>query len=169
MQQGDRVEAQRLLDTFEAAPGIKEAILFGPNREVFARFTRTGESQRASSYGFLYGGRLQWPGMDSNSVVFSREGVLISRSIPLAGAQQGGLFAHLSLDQLPANQSNTLWFVSLVFLLALSIAWLVVRRMVSVVTRPIENLLEAVHLVRDEGNYTVRVNNFTEDEFGDLS
>ncbi|MGB3621947.1 response regulator [Ketobacter sp. MCCC 1A13808] len=169
LQREDQVEAARLLSAYQSDPAVKEAVLFGPGREVFARYSTSNTHLEDSDYSYLYGGRLQWPGSDKHSVVFSRKGVLVIQSIPLSAERQGGLFVRLSLQNASSAQSNSSWFVALVFLFALSVAWLMVRRMVSVVTEPIDNLLEAIHAVRDQGNYAVRVEKIPGDELGELS
>lgn len=170
LNEGDAERARMLLRGFGMAPNIQEAILFDDQREVLAMYHASDDVMtRESSLSYLYGGRLQWPGTVSPAVVFSREGLFLYQEIDIAGAPVGALYVHSTLDHFHAYNSESLYAIGIVFLLALVIALLVMMRMMRLVTQPVQELLTAVRSVREDGNYNVRAQQLADDELGKLA
>lgn len=167
LQNNDRDSAERILSAYRDDARVREVILFDSARESLAHYMKPGIPRSQSGYGYLYGGQLQWPGQKNYSVVFSREGVLITQRISLPNKLDGGLFVHLDLEAVRAGQSSAFWL--LVFGVTLIMAWLLVRRMVVTVTEPIPRLLNAMYAVRNDKNFSVRIDQQGEDELGALA
>ncbi|TNC90338.1 MAG: hybrid sensor histidine kinase/response regulator [Alcanivorax sp.] len=169
LESGDEALAQRILDANSHEDSVIEAILFDQQRRVVAYYNRNRRPLAETDYAYLYGGRLQWPGDNSSSVVFSREGVFLFQQIEYGDGLLGGLFLHSSLAGINATKNYTYWVFLVVFLVALLVSLLIIRRMISVVAEPIHNLLNAVNEVRNDGNYAVRVEGHMQDELGELA
>ena len=160
--------AQSVLSANALNRDIIEVILFDQQRRVLAYYNRQNRPLEETEYAYLYGGRLQWPDDKVSSVVFSRQGVFLFVRIPYGKGLQGGLFVHSSLDGMEASQGQGTWIFFGVFLCALLVSLFVIRRMVVLITEPIHKVLDAVRMVGDEGNYTVRVEGNSQDELGGL-
>lgn len=170
LRDGDAERARMLLRGFSMAPNIREAILFDSQREVLAMYQAVSDAAtQVSGFSYLYGGRLQWPGTVSPAVVFSREGLFLYQQIQDGGEPLGALYVHSTLDHFHAYNSEFLYAVVIVFLLALLIALLVMARMMRLVTQPVQELLNAVRSVRQDGNYNVRAQQLSDDELGELA
>ncbi|WP_290579558.1 response regulator [Ketobacter sp.] len=162
-------QAQTILNASALNQGIIEVILFDQQRRVLAYFNRQQRPLEETEYAYLYGGRLQWPEDSTSSVVFSRQGVFLFVRIPYGENLQGGLFVHSSLEGMNAGDGQGTWIFASVFLCALLISLLIIRRMIVLITEPIQKVLNAVKTVGDEGNYTVRVEGSAHDELGELA
>lgn len=153
-----------------AVPNIREAILFDKQRKVLAVFNAGDEAiADESALTYLYGGRLQWPGSAGQAVVLSRDGLFIYRDIEDDGKSLGALYVHSSLDQFEAYTSKSLYVIGFIFVLVLLVALLAMTRLVRLVTQPVRTLLQAMHSVNKDGNYTVRAQQVGEDELGELA
>jgi signal transduction histidine kinase/CheY-like chemotaxis protein len=157
--------ASELLSSYALDESISEVILFDSNRNVLAYYNKWAKPLAETDYAYLYGGRLQWPGDEKSSVVFSRHGIFVFQEI----ADGGGLFILSSLDRVNQHKNQSFWVLVSVFFVALLVSLLVIRRMIVLITEPINRLLGAVKTVHDEGSYAVRVNQYAHDELGDLS
>ena len=169
LENNDTQGAERILAANSLSKGIIEVILFDRERRVLAYYNRENRPLEETEYAYLYGGRLQWPEDKSSSVVFSRQGVFLFVRIPYGEGLQGGLFVHSSLEGIEASQGQGTWIFIGVFMCALLVSLLIIRRMIVLVTEPIQKVLGAVKAVGDEGNYGVRVEGSTRDELGKLA
>lgn len=170
LREGNAERAHTMLRGFAVAPNIREAILFDRQREVLAVYNASDDAiARESSLSYLYGGRLQWPGSTSPAVIFSREGLFLYQDIQEGGQSIGALYVHSALDHFHAYKSKALYAIGTVFLLALIIALLVMTRMMRLVTQPVQELLNAVRSVRQDGNFNVRAQQLADDELGELA
>lgn len=169
LENNDTELAERILAANSLSQGIIEVILFDQERRVLAYYNRDSRPLEETEYAYLYGGRLQWPEDKSSSVVFSRQGVFLFVRIPYGEGLQGGLFVHSSLEGIDASEGQGTWIFIGVFMCALLVSLLIIRRMIVLVTEPIQKVLGAVKAVGDEGNYAVRVEGSTEDELGELA
>lgn len=165
----DTAQAQHLLNAYSVDKAIIEVIVFDADRQVIAYYNREGKPLAETDYAYLYGGRLQWPGDNERSVIFSRQGVFLFEQIDDGQGPVGGLFVYSSLAQVEEHKSQSFWIMAGVFVVALIVSLLIIRRMIALVTEPIHKVLNAVKAVSEEGNYTVRVDGHTNDELGELA
>ena len=169
LESDDAEQAQRVLSAVALDGDIIEVILFDQERRVLAYFNREQRPLEETEYAYLYGGRLQWPDDNTSSVVFSRRGVFLFVRIPYGTGRQGGLFVHSSVAGLEASLGQGTWIFFGVFMCALLVALLIIRRMIVLIAEPIHKVVNAVKTVGDEGNYSVRVEGSNEDELGELA
>lgn len=170
LQAADPAQAQHILSGFRVAANVREAILFDASRKVLAVYNASEDVPvEDTGFSYLHGGHLQWPGMGSRSVVFSREGLYLYQDVMQDDVVLGGLYVHSTLDHFHAYKSQAMLAIATVFAIALVMALLVMTRIMQVVTRPVQDLLQAVHTVRRDGNFSVRVEKCADDELGELA
>lgn len=170
LEQPDAAQAGAILDGFRVAGNVREAILFDAHRKVVAVYNINDDAgMQESGFTYLHGGHLQWPGMGTRSVVFSREGLFLYQDIIRNEKVLGGIYVHSTLEHFHAYKSQALVAIGVVFAVALLIVLLVMMRVMNLVTRPVRELLGAVHAVRQDGNYSVRVHQSADDELGELA
>ncbi|HVL01603.1 MAG TPA: response regulator [Dongiaceae bacterium] len=170
LRSADAEQAQHILSGFRVASNVREAILFDVNRKVLAVYNASDEvAVDDTGFTYMHGGHLQWPGMGSRSVVFSREGLYLYQDIIQNDQLLGGLYVHSTLDHFHAYKSQAMLAIATVFAVALLLALLVMARIMRVVTRPVQDLLVAARAVRRDGNFSVRVETSADDELGELA
>lgn len=169
LERGDTERAAVVLEGFVLASEIGEAVLFDREGRVLASHRRDDTlAQSDAALMHMHGGRFQQRDAPT-TVVFSREGLFLYHDIERAGALLGALHVYSSLDLFYAHKNQTLLLIALVFGIALIIVLVVLVRTMRVVTRPVQELLQAVRSVRTDGNYAVRAQQLAEDELGELA
>ena len=138
LQAADPAQAQHILSGFRVAANVREAILFDASRKVLAVYNASEDVPvEDTGFSYLHGGHLQWPGMGSRSVVFSREGLYLYQDVMQDDVVLGGLYVHSTLDHFHAYKSQAMLAIATVFAIALVMALLVMTRIMQVVTRPV--------------------------------
>ncbi len=149
--------AAKVLDTCNAHPSIRQAVLYRADGSVLTSFERgNGKTITPPPYS---------PG-DNHE--YRDNGLLITREIH----SEDGMIGALSIrSDLSAFHAKVRWF-SLIALLVMILSILLVgpvrRRMQEIITAPLFTLVESVRRVRNEGDYSLRVKTQRKDELGQL-
>lgn len=170
LQQADARRATALLAGFRAAPQVREAILYDRAHHVLALYNANDDDRLSEAgYTYLHAGHQPWSGRAGRSIVFSREGIYLYQSIRRNGESLGGIYVYSTLEHFHAYKTQAIMAIASVFGFALLVAWLVLNRVMRTATRPVRELLGAVQTVRQEENFSVRVDAGAEDELGQLA
>lgn len=167
LQQNDIEQINRILSSLQKQDSIEHAAIFDVQQKPIALYSRRDIAEPFSSYPPAIA-RFQEQSADSTSVVFTKQGLILSQLIQHGGSQSI-LYVHASLAGISESVSNNMLTALLVILIATVMSLLVVQRMVCQVIRPVKKVLQAATEVSQEGNYQVRVKQYSQDELGELA
>jgi signal transduction histidine kinase/CheY-like chemotaxis protein/HPt (histidine-containing phosphotransfer) domain-containing protein len=151
----DPALAKENLELFRARPNVRAAAIYNPQGRLFATYLAAGQEQ---SFPLL-------PGRDDARV--QGTDIVVFKRIKRNGATLGTVYLRQG-NGLMTTVLDDLGIAALVGLLALLIAFLLVRRLEGFVTRPIAAVASAARTVMEEGDYSRRVAKTSEDEVGEL-
>ncbi len=162
----DPVTGSEILAALAAEPDIRAAAVFRPDGELFAAYYGDSFPLEEKEL-FLTHGRLLFSGQPRGHR-FTARNLDMARPIRLNERQVGYLIIRKDLQRL---YTSLQWFglisfaVTLVLFLA---AFLVSKRMQSIISDPIARLAETIKLVSARKNYAVRATKTCDDELGIL-
>jgi signal transduction histidine kinase/DNA-binding response OmpR family regulator len=151
----DPALARENLELFRARPNVRAAAIYNPQGRLFATYLAAGQ---APSFPLL-------PGRDDAHV--QGTDIVVFQRIMRNGVTLGTVYLRQG-NGLMTTVLDNLGIAALVGLLALLLAFLLVRRLEGFVTRPIAAVASAARTVMEEGDYSRRVAKTSEDEVGEL-
>lgn len=153
----DPQEAMRMLETFGADPHLGSAAVLNPQGEVFAQYIRPGWEQSLP---------VSSPSLTPR---FTADCLEIFEPVIINGQHGGLVVLQVDLDELRNRFWSRVLAATLVLFAASVVGWLFSSGLRRAILQPIELLLQTVHVVAEQKDYSVRVAKLCEDELGQLT
>ena len=149
--------AEELLNSLHERHGVECACLFDAEKNVFARY-RAADSVAT---------KLEYPATIGHS--FSKDGFLtVAVPVEEAGEQLGVVVLRTTVDDLQGQIYHYLGIAAGVTLASLLVAILIGAKLQRFISDPLVKLAATIHRVKDEGDYSIRVEKPSDDEIGEL-
>lgn len=150
--------ATELLGSLQQQPSVEFACLYDSHGRPFATYPSE------VPHGFTIP-----PAPSESGSEFSETGYLdVSQVLTSDHEKLGTIYLHASVHDVKTQLINYAWIVCLVLLVSLVVSFLLARRLQQFVTTPILRLVEVMGHVTRDGDYSLRVEKFTNDELGVL-
>lgn len=155
---GDVAFAQQTLKALQHYPDVRAAAVVMADGKYFAKYNPDTSTNHENL--------LQFPIQDA-FITMNTHGVV--QNITLEGKAPARLVIVASLEQI--NQKMVLMVSMSIVIgsLILLVAFILFRRMSRSVTRPIEDLTTVMRQVERDGDHSLRVDTFSDDEIGELA
>ncbi len=149
--------AEGLLRSLHERHNVESAYLFDTNGEVFARYHTTDPSEGAP----------ECPTAMGHS--FSKDGFL-TVSVPVVDAEEqlGVIVLRATVGELQGQIYRYIGIAAGVSLASLLVAVLIGSRLQRFISDPLVTLAATIHRVKDDGDYSIRVERPSDDEIGEL-
>jgi signal transduction histidine kinase/ActR/RegA family two-component response regulator len=154
----DPESASEVLSALGARPSIHSASIRTVGGQIFASYSRSGES-----------GQLEGAVPDNVSERFEGGYLHLSRPIVLEGETVGSVHVRTDLSEFSARTQRYSTIVVIVFLVSALVALWLSSRMRAMISSPIRDLAEAANRVSGEQDYATRVAKRGNDELGVLT
>lgn len=151
-------DVEAILGSLRSAPNIIRAVIYTPDRTVFASYQRHGVT-----------GQLADPGIEADRSWFERNRLSIIKPIVLDGEMIGSIFVQSDLSEFYAGMAWNVAIALIVFGGAMVVAFLVFSRMQKAISDPILELARLTKNVSLEKDYSVRCAVRSDDEIGFLA
>lgn len=155
----DEVAATEVLDTLQGSPSIVRAALTLPDGRVFAHYSRTGTMFDPTTL----------PQFQTEQAVFNDDSIQLTKRVLMKDQFVGWLIMESSLEGPKSRIRFYALFIALGTLIALGVAHLIARRLISSITFPLSRLVNLSHEVARNDNYALREVADSRDEIGDLT
>lgn len=152
----DRQLAEENLNTLSERSTVVSACIYNNAGELFAMYSAKHAQERCVQLA---------PQLESG---FLETGYLEKQDIILDGASIGSVYITASLDEINRRLFRFVIFVSLIFVVASFIAFVLAIKLQKIITKPIDELAEASRKIHHDRSYSVRVRKVTNDEIGQL-
>jgi len=162
----DTEEASNLLKSLNALSEIDQAAIFDKGGNPFAHYIRAGLEQSPEAW-TRYTFRAEIG--ESTAVIFTTDAIYLQHPILLSGENIGTFYMRASLAKLKEYRKRSVMIVSFVLLGSSLFSVLIMLRMQRVISDPIANLSSVIHQVTIEKNYSLRADQESEDELGQLT
>ncbi len=159
---GDRHLALENLNTLAGKNTVVNACIYDDGGVLFAEYLRKGNTTHPCNKS----PDLAIPGFSGR--YFSGQYFTGHYGILLDGADIGSVYIKVSLEDINAHMVNYVISVLLIFLVVGTLAFLLAMKLQKVITRPIDDLVQASRRVSRDRDYTLRVEQTTNDEIGQL-
>ena len=154
----DPVSAEETLSALRAIPSIARAEIHRAEGGLFARYPTGGAAEPGDGQ---IGGEGYGP-------VFRDDNLRLARPIVLNGETVGTISIQSDLNQIETAVARQIATAFLATLVSLAVAYLLISRLQSVVSRPIEHLLETMNEISAKRDYGLRARAQGTDELGSL-
>lgn len=152
----DQKVAQETLLALRGAPNVRQAAIYLPNGVPFAEYKRDWSQP-------------DLPMPEKGGVSYSGDNLDISHPIQKAGQELGTLFIRSDMDLLYQSMWRALGATLLAAVVALALAFAIMRWLQRIIIHPLSRLNELMHAVSDDKDYSVRSNDSGKDEIGFLA
>ena len=153
----DRTSAEESLSSLSSIDGLLLAVIYTNDGNVFAQYGGDDEALPLLMSDMRQGHE------------FTAEFLHLYQGIELEGERLGTIYLRYDMNMVYQFLSEELYLNAFSGLLAIIFAILLAARFQRVVTRPINDLSSAARAVSTEGNYSIRVKKYGDDELGELS
>lgn len=152
------------VEAFSVIPSIRSAYVYDAEGKNIGEWAR--QDQRNKTHSAAYSSPL-----DISKVSAVREGGALYIQVPvmLDNDALGAVQIVTGLESLGAAIQQYLLISAIVFLLSLVITFFLARGLSLVVSRPLESLTGAMSHIKHTKDYSSKVENFSDDEFGRLT
>ncbi|MDQ8198083.1 ATP-binding protein [Pelagicoccus enzymogenes] len=151
----DNITAQEHLATLRSEPHITCAAIYQSDGQLFAQYLRDENCELPVSP--------PQAGSQSSATSFS-----IAQEIELNGSAVGSIYLRSDNSELFAQLTTSLFINSIILIGSLAVSILLAKRLLPLITRPIEELANLAHRVSEERNYQLRAKKQGNDEVGML-
>ncbi|EDY85031.1 ATPase, histidine kinase-, DNA gyrase B-, and HSP90-like domain protein [Verrucomicrobiia bacterium DG1235] len=151
----DQETANEYLASLRSEPNITCAVLFDADGQVFADYHRDKSCPTPSMPDTV--------GEQTSARSFS-----FSQKIDLSGKELGTIIIKSDKNELWSQLYMSLLISSLVLVVALTISILLAKRLLPLITDPLEELANLAHRVSEDRNYSLRARKRNSDEIGML-
>lgn len=149
--------AEELLSSLTQRHTVEYAYLFDADREIFARYDGAKRKVNAPEY----------PAEMGHS--FSRDGFLTIAVPVMEGEEQLGVMVLCAtVSELQGQIYRYVGIATAVTLASLLVAVLIGSRLQRFISDPLVTLAATIHRVKEDGDYSIRVEKPSDDEIGDL-
>ncbi len=154
----DSESARDVLQALRAEPNVTAACIYTPDGQPFARYVRSEKDSR-----------LIPPAAQRESTQFSNGHLIQFRKITLAGESVGTLYLESDLERLHARLRGYTFTFILTLLSTFCVAFVLASRFQEPISRPVLDLVETTKAVSGRGDYSIRAEVLSHDEFGLLT
>jgi len=154
----DEAAATVTLSALKAKEDIMAAVLYTPDKKVFAKYIRANISQPV----------LPTDLPQANGSRFERDDLEVFHNVALNGEPLGMLFLQSDMSQWNSRARRYASFLLMFMLGSALLALLVAARLQILISRPILRLEDTMRVVSAKKNYEVRALKFYDDEIGRL-
>ncbi|MCG8313409.1 MAG: response regulator [Pseudomonadales bacterium] len=165
----DAASATETLNSLGAIPQIQEAIIFDKDGSVFAEYQLPEFNSATSLFSQVRTGRFHWAQEEKAKVIFSDDGIHVFDEVLLDGEILGTLYLRSSLAHFNSYQERAAAIVAAVLIVTFIMVLIVMSRLLHWVSDPIRLLKDAAQSITKDGNYSVRVKKYADDELGHLT
>ncbi|MDQ8182095.1 ATP-binding protein [Pelagicoccus sp. SDUM812005] len=151
----DEITAQEHLSTLRSEPNITAAAVYTTDGQVFAQYKRDPDSQ-IPPYGDQFGTQATLASLSH------------FQEIELNGVVIGSIYLKSDTSELVGQLGTSLLINSIILFASLGVSLLLAKRLLPLITRPIEDLANLAHRVSEERNYQLRAKKQGYDEIGML-
>lgn len=153
----DPASADATLKSLTAHPHIVGGAVYDTDGKLFATYRRA-----------VLKGTFNPPAVAADGHRFTSHRLQLFRGVTLAGERVGTVYIESDLDEMHARLWRYAFIVGLVMVVASNAAYVLSRRLQTVISGPISHLAEVVGVVARERDYSVRAVKQDEDELGQL-
>lgn len=167
----DKKGAEDILQAFTSSSDVNIAVIYDTEGDVLASYIRQGIDNNIS--------RLHMSENDHNDIStdihqhqddsFLNNKIHINQEIEFEDITIGTLFIEADISGLYNNIINYLIYTTIVALIGLTLASLLLLKLRKSITGPLRNLSSMMDTVIEKNDYSVRVQDTTDDEIGILS
>jgi len=155
----DKNGANQILQAFSVSQDIHTAVIYDDSGKIFARYLKNPE---ANSIG------IKNTELKQSTDVFEDQ-IYINESITFENSKIGNLYIKASTSRIYADIKNYLIYTLFIASTCLIFASLLLFKLSKNITHPLLKLTELMQTVIKNNDYTIRINNQSEDEIGILS
>ncbi len=153
----DQKSAGESLASLAVIDGMQLAVIYALDGHAFAHY-REGKNMPPEQVGDMHDGHK-----------FAADSLHLYQEIYLEGEKLGVIYLRYDLGLVYRHITEALYLNAFAGVLAIIFSILLATRFQKVITAPINELISVARRVSSEGNYTVRVNKYSDDELGELS
>ncbi len=154
----DAESAREVLHALRAEPNVTAACIYTSDGKPFAKYARDAKDSE-----FIP------PKPQAENTQFKGGHLVQFRKIVLAGETVGTLYIESDLERQHARLRQASIAFVLTLLVTFSLALVLASRFQRPISRPVLNLVEATKAVSERGNYSIRAEVLSRDEFGLLA
>ena len=155
----DKNGANQILRAFAVSQDIHTAIIYDDSGKIFARYLKNSETDTV---------KLEITEIKQSSDSLDGN-IYINESITFENKKIGNLYIKASTSRIYADIKNYLIYTLFIASICLIFASLLLFKLSKNITRPLLKLTELMQTVIKDNDYTIRINNQSEDEIGILS
>lgn len=167
----DQKGAEDILHAFESSSDVQAAIIYNTRNEVLASYIKQGIdldinviTASHSDAGLADTGLHR----HEDNIVLNNI-IHIAQNIDFENKKIGNLFIQADISHLYTNIINYFIYTSVVAILGLAIASLLLIKLRTSITQPLQTLSRLMDNVIKENDYSIRSDNYSDDEIGTLS
>ena len=149
-------EAANNLDKLKSIPNILNACLFNKDGEIFAEFTRNGES------------KITYPRPEKDTYRFEDNYLHVFQSVEYMGSMYGTLYLRISTAELTAKIYELIGLLAIMSLILLTLAYLLANKFQKIITKPILDLASVTNNLSSTNDFSQRVTPEGKDEISTL-
>ncbi|MCW8933913.1 MAG: EAL domain-containing protein [Gammaproteobacteria bacterium] len=158
----DKTGAEKILEAFTVSPDIHSATIYDDFGKVFASYIKQEKTNPNNKYDNII------KSIQGSSNIFNNQ-FHINESIILEDEPIGTLYIQVDTSRIYADIFNYLVYTVIIALTCLIFASLLLFKLSKNITRPLLRLTELMSTVIKNDDYTIRIENHSEDEIGVLS
>jgi signal transduction histidine kinase/CheY-like chemotaxis protein len=154
----DAEAAREVLRALRAEPNVTAACIYTADGKPFAKYARDAKDSDFTP-----------PSPQAESTQFTNGHLVQFRKIVLAEETVGTLYLESDLERLHSRLRAYAWNFVLTLLATISLAFVLASRFQKPISEPVLNLVETTKAVSGGGDYSIRAEILSRDEFGMLA
>ncbi|HBF89207.1 MAG TPA: hypothetical protein DDX39_11250 [Bacteroidales bacterium] len=151
-------ESKKSLQTLTANQHIQLAVIFDDRNNAFAEFIRDADRIMMIDPKLL----------GHDTIIFSENSLIVSRSIFFNSEKLGSIYIDSDLVEYKNRLNDYIFILSIILFSSLILTFLIAINLQKVISRPILKLTNVVNLISLKKDFSIRINQKSNDEVGEL-